>query len=373
MQPVRCQFMVRWVALTALALPAFAQTPPALPELPPAVALPQLPPTSSTGALPVVSGVAVAPAPSNLPPVALPAGPATPLAKPPSSAPGSSAMPAVAASAPPVRSESAMPLPASQLVAPSPSKQAAIGSFLNGLTQKADASVEPAAEQPKSYSYGNSNLSILFLPNQIDRMKTALRTYESTAHESKPTVFVAPTLTITVAEQKIDEPADYPVFYLASIAYDGPSEWSLWISGHKITSRHNDTDVTVVSVSPDSATFSWSPTYAAAIKRRHAANVFAPLDKVKNKLAHEQRIEQNPENDKITFTLKQNQAFTVGYFRLFEGFVPSPKVEPWTAANSAQVAAVEGGAASQSLGASEGAAKPPALPQASTAQRPSMP
>lgn len=193
----------------------------------------------------------------------------------------------------------------------------------------ANAALPPTtdASGAKVYSYGIVNYSVFFTPKQIDHMKSAIRSYEDTPHETAATTFVAPVEVEKPAEVKIDEPQNYPVFYLASIAYDTPSDWSLWISGHKITSHRNDTDVKVIAVSRDSATFQWKPAYANAITQRRNGHSFADSEPVKNKLADAQNISFDDATGTTTFTLRQNQSFVVGYFKLFEGYIPTPKME----------------------------------------------
>ncbi len=219
-----------------------------------------------------------------------------------------------------------------------------------------------AASVPnKVYSYGDSSLSILFLPNQIEHMKTALRVFENSGREAHPNL--TPTVTAPAAEAKIDEPTNYPVFYLASIAYDKPSDWSLWISGHKITSRHNDTDLEVIAVSPDSVTFGWTPTYNRAIARRQSTDAFAPVAPVKNKLAANQSITTDETTGRITFTLRANQAFAVGYFHVFEGYIATPKLDPLVIATPVPGSGAAGSptAAAETPGAA-GAPTAPARP-----------
>ena len=121
--------------------------------------------------------------------------------------------------------------------------------------------------------------------------------------------------------------------------YNSPNDWALWIGGQKITAHKNDTDVAVVNVSPDVATFSWQPSYKDAISRRLTADNFAPIDPVKNKIAAIQSIRQD-ENGMVTFSLRQNQTFAVGYFKTFEGYVDSPKLEPISNANTSSANAM---------------------------------
>lgn len=189
----------------------------------------------------------------------------------------------------------------------------------------------PVENAPKVFSYGKSNTSILFLPNQIMRMKDAISVFESESKDTKAPTFVipdAPVEQLPPLEKKIVEPVTYPVFFLSSIVYNTPNDWSLWMGGEKITSRKNETEVSVLHVTRDSATFRWKPDYAEAIGQRKKENAFAATDLVKNKLSTKHAVSYDEQNGAVTFTLRQNQSFAVGYFKLFEGYVESPKMDP---------------------------------------------
>lgn len=218
-------------------------------------------------------------------------------------------LPAVAAP-----NDSALPLQSPSVDQSTPASQA------EGAIATAAVSAVPAA--PKTYSFGDSTLSILFLPDQINGMKGALRTFEDSGLDAAAPEVVA--LPAATAPEAIEDPLVYPVFYLASIVYDDPKDWSLWISGYKITSRKNDTDVTVLSVTPDSATFLWKPSFSKAMARRTSDKLFAPTDAVKSRFTSVQRASFDVGTGATVFTLKPNQTFAVGYFKIFEGYVDGP-------------------------------------------------
>lgn len=190
--------------------------------------------------------------------------------------------------------------------------------------------IAPASSgEEKNYSYGKSGTSILFLPDQISRMKEAVRSFEdggAMMPDNPPEVTTAQP---DQAAPPIQEPAmGYPVFYLSSIAYNGPADWSIWVSGHKITSKKNDTNLVVTNVTPESATFIWKPTYMEAISKRRSTNQFANIEPVKNKLAAVQAINFDELEGQIVFRLRQNQAFVVSYFKIFEGYMDGVQLQP---------------------------------------------
>lgn len=186
---------------------------------------------------------------------------------------------------------------------------------------RAEADVLPL---PKAYSFGDSQLSILFLPDQISRMKVAIRSFEDTGKDAAKPTPVIEVVAAPVAPEVIEDPLVYPVFYLSTIAYDTPGEWSLWVSGYKITSRHNYTDVTVLNVARDSVTFLWKPSFMKAIMKRDNEKRFAAIDPVKHKLVTTQAVSIDETAESVVFTLKPNQSFAPGYFKTFEGYIDSP-------------------------------------------------
>ncbi len=256
-------------------------------------------------------------------------------ALPPLPMPGAVSAPADQSPAPalPPVSNDGLPVNPAAVVAPTtPSPTGTRSSIASAIEAMAQKNIQPEAEapQPKVYPYGRSNLSVLFLPAQIESMKQAIRSYEDKVKDSNATAAAPAAPTPVEQAVVIPEPPSYPVFFLASIAFDSPSDWSLWVSGAKITPRKNDTDLSIVRVTPDSVTFSWMPSYNQAIKNRRTQSLFASTEPVKNKLASAQTADMDPITGKVTFTLRQNQSFVVGYFSAFEGFVEAPKLTPIT-------------------------------------------
>jgi hypothetical protein len=255
--------------------------------------------------MPVIQPAAAAAAPATqLPPVTVPA-----ISVPVTAATATAATPEAAPSAAPA-------------TAPAPTA----------------ATAAVPAEPPKVFSYGTSPATILFLPAQADRMRQAIHTYESTGKSGTTSFVAAEPLTIAapVEPAKIDEPASYPVFYLSSIVYHSPRDWSLWVSGHRIASYKNDTDLTVLGVTPDSATFSWKPTYMTALKQRTKQKIFAATDPVQHRMLRQQNIKVSDTDNTVTFTLHTNQSFAAGYFAMFEGYVATPAMPKLDTAKDAK-------------------------------------
>jgi hypothetical protein len=212
------------------------------------------------------------------------------------------------------------------------------------------------AKPSRIYSYGESDISILFLPDQVTKMKDAIQAWEGIDRA----VPVAPTFVGAepeIIKQVIEEPETYPVFYLSSIVYHNAADWAVWVSGFKITPSKNETDVNIISVTKDMVTLSWKPKYGEAITRRVNEKLFSPIDTVKNKLSKAQNVRFDDTTGTIIFSLNQNQSFAVGYFSTFEGYMESPKLDPLLS-NTVAIGSP---------------AVPPSVPPVQTPPRPSAP
>ena len=253
--------------------------------------------------------------------------------------------PGAASSTPATPMPAGIPDPAPAAMAPATSlpaidvtPQSAIGAADSALDATAPAPVvDPAPAAPTvevtsapavhvesgkiPSTIKNAHLSIFFTPFQIHAMGDALNAYETSL--GMP-VAARPAPTTKVETTKIDEPATYPVFYLSSIAYRASNDWSIWVSGRKITSSKNGTTLKILSVTPEHVVFGWEPTYKEAIAIRTRRQLFAPTDAVKNRLTKTPTFAYDEKTGALAFTLKANQSFTVGYMNTFEGFVPSP-------------------------------------------------
>lgn len=183
----------------------------------------------------------------------------------------------------------------------------------------------------KATSMGNSRISVFMTPIEFKAMEDTLRIYETRASDVGN---VAPELDLGLEpepEQEqiiLTEPDLYPVFYLSSIVYNSPKDWSVWVSGHKITSQRNPTNLNVVSVSAERATFMWAPIYAEQIALRQKDNLFAPVDALKHRLAKAAPFSFDSAVGNVSFTLKANQSFAPAYMNIFEGYIESPKLSP---------------------------------------------
>lgn len=189
------------------------------------------------------------------------------------------------------------------------------------------AAVAPALDDGSTYSYGTAQNSLLFLPQQIEAMKKALRAFEMIRpDQATGTLQVTEQRPLLVAPPDLKEPSAYPVFYLSSIAYRAADDWTVWVNNTRITPETNDGDLKVSKVTPDRVTFIWNPEYRPIFLERLRRGQLADITPVKHRLTDPPSYGSNAAG--INFTLKPNQSFVPGYYRTFEGKVEAPALKP---------------------------------------------
>ena len=234
--------------------------------------------------------------------------------------------PLVAAHAFPLYAQPAIPTPAPAAMPQLPQLPSLIPSA-QAAEPSADGAAAGKPAAPFVSSLGGSTLTIFFTPEQWEAMRQTLTSYEeNVTHASHEQVQDNTPLNL-IAPPQIVEPDSYPVFYLSSIVYHNASDWSVWVSGHKITSLKNPTDIKVVNITATAVTFSWSPTYGDALAHRHSEKLFAPTDPVKHKLTTTPAFSYDVPKNMVVFTLRPNQSFVAGYMNTFEGYVASPALQ----------------------------------------------
>lgn len=208
------------------------------------------------------------------------------------------------------------------------------------LTVISEAQAQAPEQRPSSL--GQSRVSVFFSPLQLRALEDALVAYESRAVSvtgNAKTSDNADLMQFFQDAPKIDEPNPYPVFYLSSIVYRTASDWSIWVSGHKITSQKNTTNLEILAVTPTQVSFQWKPVYSEAIATRTRMQRFASPDPLKHKLTRPQVFAYQEDTGTITFTLRPNQSFSPAYMHTFEGFVESPALPPLDDKKSTDAAA----------------------------------
>jgi hypothetical protein len=108
---------------------------------------------------------------------------------------------------------------------------------------------------------------------------------------------------------------EYPQFYLESLAYHTPTDWSVSINHIKFTpSQPQSPNLQVVGISPDKVTVVWKPLL---------------MDMVSDvwKRAPNDDVEVDTLHGTVTFTLRPNQTFSSYVMRVLEGKVVPKMVD----------------------------------------------
>ena len=101
----------------------------------------------------------------------------------------------------------------------------------------------------------------------------------------------------------------YPQYFLASLVYDSPQDWSVRVNNEKLTTKIPESmGIRVVDIDKDKIKIEWMPTdYNKVEEVWNASSKKDPRVDVRNR--------------KVTFTLRPNQTFTSYAMRVVEGKV----------------------------------------------------
>lgn len=299
------------VLLMMVSPAAFAQTPPVpgLPELPgqqqPAVQLPE---------------------------VQVPATPAPAVAAEPTATTTTttttttSSEPAEAATAQTQETQnSAQPAPDAQAA-----EKPADAATVDAAVATGEAPKEAEAEKEKNFiaSYGTYGKSVFFTEEEIKRMKQVLYISESFKGEAvsdKPqtddTAFNDLLGSLNnKATVDVSPITEFPSFYVSTIVYKSPSNWSLWLNGNRVTPKRVPAGIEVVAVSPTGAQFLWKPEKFMQFKAYwddiEAGKVAKPPAR---SLSQAAKVTFDKKNSAWVFTVKTNQTFASQYMAVLEG------------------------------------------------------
>lgn len=186
-------------------------------------------------------------------------------------------------------------------------------------------SLPGAEEKSRQPSYGKEPLSIMYSDDEMEKLRTVLNAYElegkvpedpETAEKGdfldELTQDVEPD--VQAAEQAL------PVFYLGSIVYRGPEEWSVWVNGERISNVENIQSLRVNTISRERAEFMWKLENVAqgeAIRRSMEANKNTAV--TDHREAEEEDYDLNVEEGVLRFSLRPNQTFLVKEMKIIEG------------------------------------------------------
>lgn len=179
-------------------------------------------------------------------------------------------------------------------------------------------------------SYGTDPLILLYAPKDIIPYLDNIKKYErdgfeieSLTPEEKATLDIED---ITDPEAPPAPPIIFPHYHVASIMYDTPTSWSVYINGILITSSNNskDKELYVRYINRDVVTLIWTPQDERLIEQMQHDKQHNDIATLPPFMEHRIVAQRNNNsvrilNDSIRFTLEPNQFFASGYLALLEG------------------------------------------------------
>lgn len=184
--------------------------------------------------------------------------------------------------------------------------------------------VPAGAELKKDFkpSYGDFEQSLLYSPEDIDRMKKVLYMYERV---KRPEGAIAPVqdefaklIDAPVDAMPIDEPQQYPSYYLSSIVYRSSRDWLFWMNGKKYSPKKMPENMEMVSISPRAVTMIWNPSYVGSAHMRYEQKQYDQTIP-KHLRSRMSQVRWSEEGGHFLFTLSPNQTFVSAALGVYEG------------------------------------------------------
>ncbi len=195
-------------------------------------------------------------------------------------------------------------------------------------------------------SMGDFGISLMFAPEDILNIQRVLSVYEEQL--SRPTQMATDEpknnesdilsellRNMQGGEQLEEQPL--PVFYLSSIIYRNPSDWSVWVNGKRLTSRKNEHEalegLRVRTIDKQRVKLGWQPVQLAPALRvwQQVSNDENYEHPFRHRQANDASIEYVLEDREFVITMRPNQSFVGAEMALLEGsykpalFAPSPE------------------------------------------------
>lgn len=178
-------------------------------------------------------------------------------------------------------------------------------------------------------SYGTVDLSLMFPESDMANMRKILRFYESKDKASVQNPEVADQYDDYISQimGEIDSeggaaevvPQLLPAYYLSSIIYRTPNNWSIWLNGRKFKAGDEIPGLEIASISSERVAFVWSPERLREVSDRLTAKQETNEKTYGNRSALTQDISVNIEEENVRFSLGRNQTFNAADMEVYEG------------------------------------------------------
>jgi hypothetical protein len=157
----------------------------------------------------------------------------------------------------------------------------------------------------------NNIKSIMFTNKEMKKVEEAINARSRNVSIKKNIIHSRETQEMMIQDQSM--------LFLESILYISRSNWTIWISGHKIPSNNNSqsNEIYIKSINKERAKIKWS---IGASKWKFLTE---------NKNIDKSKYKINKRNNKIevNVTLKTNQRFNLIDNKIYEGKLPRKKIE----------------------------------------------
>ncbi len=125
-----------------------------------------------------------------------------------------------------------------------------------------------------------------------------------------------------------EKPEEIPSFYLKSILYFGPQDWTVWINDKKIKQDESPPFLNIIKIDETQATFLWKDS-KIDLRFPEWRDYMIPFDEEKKFFSNGQNVVISSETGDISFILKTNQSFIPNELKIIEGSINSgAKVSP---------------------------------------------
>lgn len=201
---------------------------------------------------------------------------------------------------------------------------------------KGDGKDKDQLKKPDGFkvSVGDFGISLMYSKYDISNMTQILEMFERTLglkpapepkHEEIKDDPLEELLKQSAPEPKVVEAFPLPNFYLGTVMFQTPGQWSIWINQKRINAANPSYDfgtsgtIHVTSVSSNLVTLTWTP---SDIKQ--AARVWLDRDNVrvaslKHRQARVSNVDFDSKNKLFMVTMLNNQTFSAASMQIVEG------------------------------------------------------
>lgn len=192
-----------------------------------------------------------------------------------------------------------------------------------------------AALLTKDLSIGEFGVSVMYSAEDINNLKAVLSVHEKnrmqeTLDSLNPSEadLLADLLRSAQGEGEKDAAGEIviqtlPSFYMSSILYRRPGDWTIWVNGQKLTAAKSEdatTGMRVKGISREMVTLAWKPVQLDGALLRWQENQNGTLSKnSKHREVRFSSVELDKEAGEFLITMRPNQTFAADTMQIFEG------------------------------------------------------